>query len=93
MFLIDVRPRCDEIVLGNDGMVKFILDFLTDYFLALESVSDCYKTEKCIIKLVILVPLQYNLFLINTRLKKCVGTCHYIFYSVHGWNKTHKKVQ
>ena len=52
--------RCDKVVLEDDGMLKFIRDFPTDnYSLALESVSDCYKTEKCVIKLV-------NLSLCNT---------------------------
>ena len=39
---------------------------------AFKFVPDCYMTQKCVIKLSILIILQYNFFLIAIRIKKCV---------------------
>ena len=39
---------------------------------ALQFVPDCYMTQKCVIKLSMLILLQYNLFLNTIRLEKCV---------------------
>ena len=39
---------------------------------ALEFVSKCYKADKSVIKLLMLILLQLNMFLIDSRLKKCV---------------------
>ena len=38
---------------------------------AMQFVADCYKTQKCVIKLLVLILLQQNLFQINIRLKIC----------------------
>ena len=43
-----------------------------NYSHALEFVPECDKTKKCVIKLLILILLQYNLFSNAIRLKKCV---------------------
>ena len=39
---------------------------------ALEFVPECYKTQKCVRKLLILILLQLNIFWNAIRLKKCV---------------------
>ena len=39
---------------------------------AFKFVPDCYMTQKSVIKLSILIILQYNFFLIAIRIKKCV---------------------
>ena len=73
---------CYKAFLVNGGMLMFIPDCYRDQIMynkavdnyphALKSVPDCYKTQKIVIRLSVLIFLQYNLFLINLRLKKCV---------------------
>ena len=68
--------------LENGGMLRFGLDCyknqkmcdkaVNNYSHALEFVPDCYKTKKRVIKLLVLIFLQHNLFLNDIRLKKCV---------------------
>ena len=51
------QKMLDKAIVENDGTLR--------------SVSDCYK-RKFVIKLMILILLQYHLFLNAIRLKKCV---------------------
>ena len=50
---------------------KMCYTAVDNYSLALEFGPDCYRTEKSVIKLLIVIPLQYNLSLIHIRLEKC----------------------
>ena len=74
---------CDKVILKNSGTLMFVPDCykyqkmgnkaVDNYAHALDFVPDCYKTEKCAIKPSILIMhLQYNLFLKAIILKKCV---------------------
>ena len=54
---------------------------------ALEFVSECYKSQ-CVIKLLIFIFLQYNLFLNTIILKKCVHRCFFVFDSIPDQYKT-----
>ena len=75
---------CDKAILENGGTLKSVSDcqknqkmcnkVVDNYSHALEFLLQCYKTKKCVIKLLILILLQQNLFLnaSDSRLKKCV---------------------
>ena len=47
---------CNKAIIGIDGMLKFVLDR--------------YKNQKCVITLLIIMLMHYNLFPISIRLKK-----------------------
>ena len=58
---LETKKLCDNVIMENGGMLGFILDYCKDqkmsdkaldnYFHALRFVSDCYKVQKCVIKL------------------------------------------
>ena len=52
------QQMCDKAILENGG--------------TLESAPDCYKINKCLIKLLIITLMYYNLSLIAISLKTCV---------------------
>ena len=61
MYVLDRRKtqkKYNKVILENRGMLRFI--------------SDCYKNQKCLINLLILVILHLIMFLIDRILNKCV---------------------
>ena len=66
---------CDKAILENGGTLKSVPEccinqkmcgkVVENYPHALEFVPESYKTQKCEIKLLILILLQLNMFLIN----------------------------
>ena len=54
------QETCDKVILENGGTLMFV--------------PDSYKNQKCVIKLSILILLQYSSFLTDIRLVKCVLT-------------------
>ena len=86
-----IQQMCAKAILENGGTLKAVPDChknqqlhdkaVDNYPHALEFVSECYKAqESCVIKLLILIFLQLNMFPINLRLKKCVIKPLMIFY-------------
>ena len=61
MYVLDRRKTqkmYNKVILENRGMLRFI--------------PDCYKNQKCLINLLILVILHLIMFLIDRILNKCV---------------------
>ena len=73
---------CDNNILENDGMLRFIPDCcknqkmwdktVDNYSHLLEFARIPIRLEKYVIRELIFMLLQYSLFLIDIRLKKCV---------------------
>ena len=73
---------CDKAILQNVGILESVPGpyknqqmcdkAIDNYPHALKFVLGCYMTQKCVIKLSMLIFLQYNLFLNALRLNKRV---------------------
>ena len=73
---------CHKAISKNTGALKYVPDCYKNqemcnkanenYSHALEYDLECYKTQKMCDKLLILILLQLNLFLNDTKFKKCV---------------------
>ena len=75
---------CDKNILENGGMLIFLPDCYEDHKVCDNDFNNyahalTYFVLKCVIKLSILLLLQYNLFLINIRLKKYVTKLSRLF--------------
>ena len=69
---------CDKAILENAGTLKYVSGYYKnqEMFNKVDEnyphVPECYKTQRYVLKLLILIRLQQNLFLNAIRLKKCV---------------------
>ena len=77
-----IQEMFDKVIIETDETLKFITDSYKNWNVcnkavdnnvyALEFVRGCFKAQKCVIKMLILIFLQYNLFLNTIKLKKGV---------------------
>ena len=83
---------CDKVILEKCGMLMVVPDgyknqevsnkAADNYSHALKLPPIAIRPKKCIIKLLILLLRQYNLFLNDAILKKCVISCRYLSFCV-----------
>ena len=75
------QQLCDKVIIENDIMIMFMPDqyitqecdnVVNNYPDTLESVPDCFMTQKLCNNAASTYLTEYDLFLINLKLKKCV---------------------